>query len=188
MLACGQPVIRTIPPVTTAAARNGTALDRSGSMTQCRGAIGPGATRQRLASPSSTSTPASRSIDTVIAICGADGTDSPVCTIVSPSANAAPDSSRPETNCDDAEASISTTPPATDPAPRTANGRPSPSMSTPRPRSASSRGAIGRPRACSSPSKGRPRCSAPPPAGQSAARCLPGRSPRAHLAAARWRR
>ena len=39
-----------------------------------------------------------------------------------------------------------------DPAPRTANGRPSPSMSTPRPRSASSSGAIGRARACSSPS------------------------------------
>ena len=43
--------------------------------------------------------------------------------------NAAPDSSRPETNCDDADASISTVPPATDPVPRTENGRPSPSMS-----------------------------------------------------------
>ncbi len=83
-------------------------------MTQCRAAIGPGATRQRLAWASSTSTPASRSIATVIATCGADGTDSPVCTIVSPSVNAAPDSSSPETNCDDADASISTVPPATD--------------------------------------------------------------------------
>ena len=36
MLTCGQPVTRTIPPLTTAAARNGTALDRSGSMIQCR--------------------------------------------------------------------------------------------------------------------------------------------------------
>ena len=71
---------------------------------------------------------------------------------VSPSANAAPDSSSPETNCDDADASISTVPPATAPLPRTENGRPSPSMSTPSPRNASSSGAIGRARACSSPS------------------------------------
>src|SRR5271156_7035141 len=70
-----------------------------------------------------------------------------------PSVNDAPASSRPETNCDDAEASISTAPPATDPAPCTRNGKLSPSMSTPRPRSAFSNGAIGRPRACSSPSK-----------------------------------
>ena len=41
--------MRTVPPLTTAAARNGTALDRSGSMTQRRAAIGPGATRHRLA-------------------------------------------------------------------------------------------------------------------------------------------
>ena len=116
VLAAGHPAMRTIPPLTTAAARNGTALDRSGSITQCRAAIGPGETRQRLAWVSSTSTPASRSIATVIATCGADGTDSPVCTIVSPSAKAAPDSSSPETNCDDADASISTVPPATAPA------------------------------------------------------------------------
>ena len=148
----GQPAMRTIPPLTTAAARNGTALDRSGSITQCRAAIGPGETRHRLVWVSSTSTPASRSIATVIATCGADGTDSPVCTIVSPSVNAAPDSSSPETNCDDADASISTVPPATEPPPRTENGRPSPSMSTPSPRNASSSGAIGRARACSSPS------------------------------------
>ena len=42
-LTAGQPVTRTVPPVTTAAARNGTALDRSGSMCQCRAATGPGA-------------------------------------------------------------------------------------------------------------------------------------------------
>ena len=40
----------------------------------------PGCRRRR--------TPASRSIATVIATCGAEGTDSPVCTIVSPSVNA----------------------------------------------------------------------------------------------------
>ena len=98
------------------------------------------------------STPASRSIATVIAMCGADGTDSPVWTTVRPSVNVAPDSSSPETNCDEADASISTVPPATDPVPCTRNGRPSPSSATPRPRIASSRGAIGRARACSSPS------------------------------------
>src|SRR5215217_5614092 len=152
MLTCGQPVTRTMPPLTTAADRNGTALDRSGSMSQCRAAIGPGETPHRLAWLSSTSTPASRSIDTVIPMCGADGNDSPVCTIVSPSVNAAPDNSRPDTNCDDADASMCTVPPATLPAPRTANGSPSPSMSTPRPRNASSSGAMGRTRACSSPS------------------------------------
>ena len=152
VLTDGQPVTRTLPPLTTAAARNGTALDRSGSMVQCRAAIGPGCTRQRLACASSTSTPASRSIDTVIATCGAEGTDSPVCTMVSPSVNAAPDSISPDTNCDEAEASISTVPPATDPSPCTRNGRPSPSMATPSPRSAVSSGAMGRARACSSPS------------------------------------
>src|SRR5215216_214691 len=102
MLTCGHPVTLTMPPLTTAADRHGTALDRSGSMSQCRAAIGPGKTRHRLARLSSTSTPASLSIDTVIAMCGAEGTDSLVCTIVSPSMNAAPDNSRPDTNWDDA--------------------------------------------------------------------------------------
>src|SRR6201999_4565065 len=88
-----------------------------------------------------------------IAMCGADGNVGPACCTIRPSVNDAPDSSRPDTNCDDAEASMSTAPPATDPAPCTRNGNPSPAMSTPRPRSASSNGAIGRTRACSSPSK-----------------------------------
>ena len=52
-----------------------------------------------------------------------------------------------------ADASISTVPPATDPVPSTENGRRSPSICTPRPRNASSSTAIGRVRACSSPSK-----------------------------------
>ena len=154
MLAAGQPVMRTVPALTTAAAMNGTALDRSGSMCQCRAATTPGRTCQRLgvvvrrprrrlagASPRSWRCAAR----TVVA--------GPVCCTIRPSVNDAPDSSRPDTNCDDAEASMSTAPPATDPAPCTRNGNPSPSMSTPRPRSASSNGAIGRTRACSSPSK-----------------------------------
>ena len=87
MLTRGHAASRTIPPVTTAAARNGTEFDRSGSMAQCRGEIGPGATRHTLGWLSSTSTAASRSIETVIATCGADGTEVPVCTIVSPSVN-----------------------------------------------------------------------------------------------------
>src|SRR4051794_11037304 len=106
----GQPGTRTTPPVTIAAARNGTELDKSGSMAQCRAATGPGATCHRLCWVSSTSTPASRNIATVMATCGADGTDSPVWTTVSPSANVAPVSSSPETNCDEADASISTVP------------------------------------------------------------------------------
>ena len=69
------------------------------------------------ATESSTSTPACRSIATVIAMCGADGTVEPVCCTVRPSVNDAPDSSRPDTNCDDADASIATVPPATDPLP-----------------------------------------------------------------------
>jgi hypothetical protein len=42
------------------------------------------------------------SMATVIAMCGAQGTDVPVCTTVRPSANAAPHSSNPETNCEEA--------------------------------------------------------------------------------------
>ena len=89
---------------------------------------------------------------TVIAMCGADGTDVPVCTTVRPSVKAAPDSSSPDTNCDDAEASMATVPPGTAPRPCTANGRPEPVMSTPSTPSASSSGAIGRARAWASPS------------------------------------
>ena len=73
----GQPATVTSPPVTAAAARNTAALDRSGSTAQSRGATRPGATRQVSASASSTSTPAVRSIDTVIAMCGSDGTGGP---------------------------------------------------------------------------------------------------------------
>ena len=41
----GQCGARTVPPVTAAAARNGVALDRSGSTTLSTAAIAPGATR-----------------------------------------------------------------------------------------------------------------------------------------------
>ncbi len=48
MLSAGHRSIRTVPAVTAAAARNGTAFDRSGSMSQCRAATVPGKTCQRL--------------------------------------------------------------------------------------------------------------------------------------------
>ena len=155
-LTVGQSVIRTTPPVTTAADKNGTALERSGSTAQLLAAIGPGATAQRLAVESSTATPAWRSIVTVMSMCGADGTEAPVCSTSRPESNAAPHSSRPETNCEEAEASMRTGPPATAPRPRTQNGKPSPSIATPSARSASNSGAMGRARACSSPSKSTP--------------------------------
>ena len=86
-LAAGQPVMRTVPPVTTAAARNGTAFDRSGSISQCRAATGARPHLPAVGVESSTSTPAWRSIATVIAMCGADGSDAPVWCTVRPSVN-----------------------------------------------------------------------------------------------------
>ena len=85
----GQSLIVTVPPVTTAAARNGAALTTSGSTASVPGLIGPGWTRQvSAASPPlpgwsrpvlavSTSAPAARSIWTVISMCGAEGTRGP---------------------------------------------------------------------------------------------------------------
>ena len=153
---CGQPGTCTRPPVTSAAARNWAALDRSGSTCTSRALTSLGSTRQVWTSPSSTTTPASRSVSTVISMCGRLGTALPSWCTVTPSSKRAPESSRPETNCEDAEASRVTAPPRTDPRPWTVNGRPprpSSSTSTPRVRSAPSTGAIGRCRACGSPSK-----------------------------------
>ena len=44
----GQPSIVTVPPATSAAARNGAAFDRSGSMSTSRAAIGPGGRRSSV--------------------------------------------------------------------------------------------------------------------------------------------
>ncbi|SKW41748.1 Uncharacterised protein [Mycobacteroides abscessus subsp. abscessus] len=74
-------------------------------------------------------------------------------TAVRPALNAAPESKRPETNWEEPEASTPTSPPCTWPVPATVNGRCCPSIPTPVDRSASNSGAIGRARACSSPSK-----------------------------------
>jgi hypothetical protein len=81
----GQPGTRTVPPVTSAAARNGAALDRSGSTTCVPPAIGPGATRQVLVPTPSASTPDARSTSSVISMWGWDGTGpSPVWMISMP--------------------------------------------------------------------------------------------------------
>ena len=82
--AAGQPATVTRPPVTAAAARKTAALDRSGSTAQSRARIAPGATRQVLGSASSTSTPASRSMATVMSMCGSDGTGLPSWCTVTP--------------------------------------------------------------------------------------------------------
>ena len=108
-LSAGQSATVTSPPVASAAARNGTALDRSGSMSMIPGEIDPGSTRQifatgprspvpaRLAGPGPapvtssstvrTSAPQARSIRTVISMCGADGSAAPQCLISAPAPN-----------------------------------------------------------------------------------------------------
>ena len=134
-----------------AAIRNGAALDRSGSMVTSRAAIGPGATIHVPGVESSTSTPRSRRPCTVIAMCGSDGTGpSPMWRRCRPLSQRAPLSSRPETNCEDADESISTGPPAAPPRPRMVNGispRPPSSTSAPAWRSPSNKVDMGRVRA-----------------------------------------
>ena len=104
--ATGQSRMVTEPPVTRAAARNGPALDRSGSTVKSPRLSGPGATRQESgrpppAGPASTVAPASRSIRMVISMCGSDGTGGPACCTATPAVNRGAASSRPETSCDD---------------------------------------------------------------------------------------
>jgi hypothetical protein len=161
-LSRGQSGMVTVPPVTSAAARNGPALDRSGSTVTEPRSSRPGRTRHDSGRPeepgatSSTEAPAARSMRTVIAMCGAEGTGGPSCRTSTPSSNLGAASSRPETSCDDPEASTSTRPPRTAPRPRTVNGaapRPPSSISAPSCRSAARTGPIGRSLIRSSPSK-----------------------------------
>ena len=86
-------------------------------------------------------------------MCGIEGKWFPTCETVSPFLNLAPTSKRPETNCEDAEASISIAPPSTSPWPWIENGRDSPETKTPSERSESMVVFIGRLRAAKSPSK-----------------------------------
>src|SRR4051794_22594243 len=148
----GQSRTVTAPPVTAARARKGPALDRSGSMVWSTARTGPRETRQRLGSPSSTATPWARSIATVIATCGCEGIGLPSCTTSTPWSKRAPASSRAETNWLEPEASRTTRPPRTLPAPRTVKGRRSPSTTTPRDLSAVSTSPTGRARMWGSPS------------------------------------
>ena len=85
-------------------------------------------------------------------MCGIDGSDPPRCVTVTPRSNRAADSSSPETNCEDPDASMVTSPPRSAPVPRRVNGSASPSMSAPSWRSASRMVPSGRLRACASPS------------------------------------
>ena len=144
----GQPGTRTVPPATSADARNGAALDRSGSTRTSRPAMAPGATRQMPGRESSTVTPAARSTATVISMCGSDGRVGPMWRTVRPCAYRAAASSRPETNWLEPDASTSTEPPVSPPRPCTVNGSrpasPWSSTRTPRARNASSTGPIGR--------------------------------------------
>ena len=149
----GQSRTVTLPPVVAASARNGAALDRSGSIRWSTGSTGPGATRHRLGSASSTSTPCSRSMATVMSRWGCDGTGLPSWSTSTPWSKRAPASSRAETNWLDPEASSTTLPPGTCPAPPTVNGRRSPSTRTPSARRAVRTSPTGRVRMCGSPSK-----------------------------------
>ena len=178
-LSRGQSPMVTVPPVTSAAARNGPALDRSGSTVTAPRLSRPGRTRQASGRPpgpaspdppgpdppgpdppgpdppgpdqpdcsSATSAPAARSIRTVMAMCGAEGTGGPSCRISMPSSNRGADSSRPETSCEDPDASSTTVPPRTAPWPCTVNGtaaRPPSSICAPSCRSAARIGPTGR--------------------------------------------
>src|SRR5664279_2762920 len=153
VVADGQCGTVTAPPVTAAAARKGVALDRSGSMAAVHGPTGPGRTRQVFGSSASTRTPTAQSAATVIRMCGSDGSGPPRCSTRTPSVNDAPDSRSPETNWEDALASMVTVPPGSAPVPCRVNGKAPPSMEAPRARSASSTMDIGRRRAAGSPSK-----------------------------------
>ena len=146
--------MRTVPPLTTAAARNGTALDRSGSTSQCRAATAPGAPASGSAPrrpprprPVAASPPSSRCAAPTAPTSGVH--DRQPVGERGPGQHQAGHELR-RRRCVDARPR----PPAHRvhcPEPgRAARPR---RRRTPRPRSASSSGAMGRARACSSPSK-----------------------------------
>ena len=73
----GQSRTVTVPPLSAASARNGAALERSGSIRWSTARTGPGATDQRFGEESSTSTPCVRSIAVVMSMWGCEGTGLP---------------------------------------------------------------------------------------------------------------
>ncbi len=156
----GQSRTTTRPPVARAAAKNGAALERSGSTTRSRPISAPGVTRQTSFSPpssgASTWPPALRIMSTVIRMCGSEGTVAPTLRISTPLLKRAPESSSAEMNWEDEEASTSTWPPSSAPAPCTISGnppRPPSSIRAPRVRSASITPCCGRSWLRGSPSK-----------------------------------
>ena len=66
-----------VPPVTIAAARKGPAFDRSGSMSTMPPRMLAGVTRHVPWSVVSTMTPLSRNIETVMSMCGCEGSAAP---------------------------------------------------------------------------------------------------------------
>lgn len=156
----GQSGTTTLPPVTRAAARNGCALDRSGSMVRSRPSSAPGVTRHTFGSPPdsgvSTCAPTARSMSTVMRMCGREGREEPMWRTSTPWLKRGPDRSRADTNWDDEDASISTGPPSSAPPPWTVSGsvpRPSSSIRAPSTRSASITPVRGRSYDLGSPSK-----------------------------------
>ena len=134
----------TAPPVIAAAARNSAAFDRSGSIVSSSGAIGPGATTQRSGSESSIRTCRSRSMATVISMCGREGSGGPAWRRSRPPGSRAATISRALTNWLDAEASSVTRRPEPSTAQAhgcaaTVKGRVPPSASTAAPELAAAR-------------------------------------------------
>ena len=129
-------------------ARNGAALDRSGSTTVVDGADRAGCDppQRRVSSRR----PRRRVRAAWPRSCRCAAATARACRRAgrrSPASNRAPASSRAETNCEDADASTVTVPPGTAPVPWTVNGsapRPSSSMATPRARSAATTSPTGR--------------------------------------------
>ena len=122
----GQSAITTSPPEIIAAAINGAAFDRSGSIIKSWPINSPGSTRHSLL-PSllillSTRAPNFFSISIVISICGNDGSETPISFIVIPICVAGPIRSSAEINWLEAEASISKSPPFIWPLPLIVNG------------------------------------------------------------------
>ena len=118
--------------------------------------IGPGSTRQTVGSGFETRTPRLARVSRVISMCGRDGRCSPSWRKVRPCSNLGALSSSPETNWLEALASITSSPPTTEPLPLRVNGSEpvaASSTSTPSARSEEMVVCIGRLRAAASPSK-----------------------------------
>ena len=105
-----------LPPQTMAIDKNGDAFERSGSITKSFPWSTPALTLQVCAAGSTvTSAPKSRSIATVISMCGIDGSAPPRCVTVIPSSILGATRRSADRNWLDALASIVSAPPLTFP-------------------------------------------------------------------------